>query len=700
MYELLPIKKTYIPPHPFATDWQAVIFRNYGTVRISSLAKTLKTDEETIEKEAIRLGLEGINYEPVWKEKGYITIIKNNWYLLDYDGICELAEMDKSQLAKTLFDDDFLFVKVGNFKPEVVSPVYAPLTDEQIRLTEEQAAIVRENRSSGRTPYFDFFKHAPKVCDTPTTEGDSLRMVYNYNELFGDNLMTGDFSAYTDEMLEKLSSLGINALWKHIVLYELVGLPFDENFGKGWEIRLKNLGTLCRRLAKYGIKLYLYLNEPRALPMSFFESRPHLLGVHDEQVGVLCTSAEETQKYLYDAIKKIVTEVPELGGFFSITGSENLTNCYSRREYDVNTCPRCRTRTRVQVCDEINDIYQRAIDDAGSNAKLIAWVWGWTWEMGWTLDETLEAVKGLPKKAAVMCVSEEGLIVRGDEGEAGLIDYSISQVGPSERTRKIFNAAKESGHNTVAKMQINNSWECASVPYIPCFELIWEHLQKLKDLDVDGHMLSWSLGGYPSFNLSLVSQAKAGGTLEDWYKKTFGEDWEKVQSAGMLFSKGFKKFPFSVSLAYFGPQNLGCANPFYEENTGLPSSMVGFPFDNLDMWRGYYSRSLFKKRFEEITDFWKQGLEELEGVKEYNSTSMKRIAEAVFCVLRSTYLQTKWILSKDLDAASEEFENTKRMIVLASEDAAIGFEACNHYLYTENTLLEKLISLQKILKKS
>ena len=699
MYELLPIKKVNLPPHPFATDWQAVIFRNFGTVSVSALAKVLKTQETIIESEAKRMGLEGIEYDPIWKEKGYITIIKNNWYLLDYAGICALAEMDEAQLAKTLFDDDFLFVKVGNFKPEVVAPTYAPLTEEQIRFTEEQAKTVWANRSKNRTPYFEFFKYVPKVNLSSQPQSDALRMVYNYNELFGDNLLTGDFSAYTDEMLEGLSKLGINALWKHIVLYELVGIPFDENFGKGWEIRLKNLGVLCRRLAQYGIKLFLYLNEPRALPLSFYEDKPHLLGVHDEQVGTLCTSAPETQKYLYDAIYKIVTEVPELGGFFSITASENLTNCYSRREYDIQACPRCRQRTRVEVCDEVNAIYQRAIKDANSDAKLIAWTWGWTSEMGWTLEETLEAVKNLPDGVDVMCVSEEGLIIRGDEGEAGLIDYSISQVGPSERTKKILRAAKENGHKTVAKMQINNSWECASVPYLPCFDLVWQHLQNLKELDVDGHMLSWSLGGYPSFNLSLVSQAKGGGTLEEWYQQMFGADWQQVQTAGKYFSDGFKNFPFSVSLAYFGPQNVGCANGFYEQPTGLTATMVGFPFDCIDSWRGYFSRKLFMERFAALTTLWKEGLEALTQVKEYNSLSVKRIAEAAYCVLRSTYLQGKWILERDVEAAQEEYHNTQRLLMLAAEDPSIGFEACNHYLYNENTLLEKLLSLDKLLKK-
>ena len=696
MYELLPIQKVNIPPHPFATDWQAVIFRNFGTVSVSALAKVLKTDEKTVETEAKRLGLEGMTYDPAWKDKGYITVIKNNWYLLDYAGICALTEMTETQLAKTLFDDDFLFVKVGNFKPEVTAPIYTPLTEEQIRLTEAQAKIVRENRSKNRTPYFQFFKYVPNVDGISAQSSNELRMVYNYNEPFGDNLMTGDFSAYTDEMLEGLSKLGINAIWKHIVLYELVGLPFDARFGEGWETRLKNMRALCQRLQKYGIKLWLYLNEPRALPMSFYEDKPHLLGVRNEQVGVLCTSAPEVQEYLYNSIKKIVTAVPELGGFFSITASENLTNCYSHPQYDINACPRCRHRTRVEVCGEINAIYQRAIEDAGSSAKLVAWTWGWTEAMGWTMEETLSAVRNLPQSADVMCVSEEGLVIHGDEGDTHLVDYSISQVGPSQRTKEIFLAAKESGHKTVAKMQINNSWECASVPYLPCFELIWEHLQNLKALDVDGHMLSWSLGGYPSFNLSLVSHAKAGGTLDGWYQTAFGEDWQAVKTASGYFSVGFRNFPFSVTAAYFGPQNVGCANPFYAENTGLPSSMVGYPFDNIDMWRGTFSRKAYAERFRVLSEEWKKGTEALSAVKTHNACNMKRIAEAAYCVLRSVYLHCQWILERDTAAAEEEFANTKRLITLSAEDPSIGYEASNHYLYNENTLLEKLLSLDRL----
>lgn len=700
MHTLLKEKQIKIPPHPFATDWQAVIFKNYGTVKTENLAKVLKTDVATIEKEAARLGLDGRSYNPNWKDKGYITIIRNNWHLLGYDGICTLAETSEEQLAKTLLEDDFLFVKVGGFKPAVVTPTYSPLTPEQIAETEKQAKIVRENRSEKGFPYFNFFKYVPQIQEK-AEKTDALAMVYNYNELFGDNLFTGDFFAYSDEILQSLSQVGITALWKHVVLYDLVGLPFDERYGEGWETRLKNLKVLCDKLEKYGIKLYLYLNEPRAMPIAFFEGREELLGVHDDEVGALCTSSEPVQKYLYEGVKKLVENVPNLGGFISITMSENLTNCYSRcDQYDIKACPRCSQRTRKEVCVEINELYQKAIKDAGSSAKLLAWTWGWTEAFGWSPAETLAGVSDLSKEISVMCVSEEALKIPTDEGgEFSLVDYSISQVGPSERTAKIFKTAKESGHKVVAKMQINNSWECSAVPYLACFDLIWEHLQNLRALDVDGHMYSWSLGGYPSFNLSLAAHAKTGKPLEAWYQNTFGDDWENVKKASEAFSAAFRQLPFGVSFLYFGPQNIGCANPFYEEPTGLTSTMVGFPYDDIDAWRGGFKKQTFKAKLQAMAEGWKQGLAFLESVKGYNASCVKRIASATYCLLYSTYLQTEWVLTRDKKAAEAEWENTQNMLKLAAQDGTIGYEASNHYLFNENTLLEKLLNLQKILNK-
>ena len=43
----------------------------------------------------------------------------------------------------------------------------------------------------------------------------------------------------------------------------------------------------------------------------------------------MCTSVPEVREYLAASVESICRAVPELAGFFTITGSENLTNCWS-----------------------------------------------------------------------------------------------------------------------------------------------------------------------------------------------------------------------------------------------------------------------------------------------------------------------------------------------------------------------------------
>ena len=94
-------------PNLFPTRWQAVLFHNYGLVPAQRLAYVLGCDTETIEHEAKELGLIPMFYTPLWDEKGYITLIRNNWYLLDYDQLCLLLDVDAKKLDFILQNDDF-----------------------------------------------------------------------------------------------------------------------------------------------------------------------------------------------------------------------------------------------------------------------------------------------------------------------------------------------------------------------------------------------------------------------------------------------------------------------------------------------------------------------------------------------------------------------------------------------------------------
>ena len=86
------IQRVKLPENIFPTKWQTVIFRNYGLVSIENIAAVLGCTTQTVKTEALRLGLQKTDCDGVWEKKGYITIIRNNWYLLPYEQLTKLLQ--------------------------------------------------------------------------------------------------------------------------------------------------------------------------------------------------------------------------------------------------------------------------------------------------------------------------------------------------------------------------------------------------------------------------------------------------------------------------------------------------------------------------------------------------------------------------------------------------------------------------------
>ena len=196
---------------------------------------------------------------------------------------------------------------------------------------------------------------------------------------------------------------------------------------------------------------------------------------------------------------------------------------------------------------------------------------------------SLHVTKTMPTYAAlmdknidIMCVSEFGTHKNENVGE-----YSISHGEPCFETIKFLKHARKLGHKVWAKIQVNNCWEMSSVPTLPCFELIINHLTKLKKLGVNDIMLSWTLGGFPSFNISLTNSVLSKDfNYNLWLKEEFEDNAIYIKMVSHLLSEGFKKFPFNLHLLYFSPLSLGPANMIYSEPTGKKATIVTFPYDD------------------------------------------------------------------------------------------------------------------------
>ena len=82
----------------------------------------------------------------------------------------------------------------------------------------------------------------------------------------------------------------------------------------------------------------------------------------------------------------------------------------------------------------------------------------------------------------------------------------------------------------------------------------------------------------------------------------------------------------------------------------------------------------------------------------WNNTNAK--ASTAYIHFKADLLQTKFSYYKrDLakykteiaELIAQEREITERLLVLAGENPAIGFEASNHYFYNDRTLTEKIL---------
>ncbi len=186
---------------------------------------------------------------------------------------------------------------------------------------------------------------------------------------------------------------------------------------------------------------------------------PNCSAIPNGPEGTLCTSTPEVQKYLSDSITQLCEAAPQLGGFFTITASENLTNCYA---HVVETpCPRCSKRKAYEVLAEVNLIIARAARKVNKDIKVLAWNWGWTGRFD-SWDDMAQAIGD--EGARVMCTSEEGVKKTIGGIETSVIDYSISLVGPGENAKNIWKTCRKHGVKTLAKVQFNNTWECLPFP--------------------------------------------------------------------------------------------------------------------------------------------------------------------------------------------------------------------------------------------
>src|SRR5208337_1253352 len=131
--------------------------------------------------------------------------------------------------------------------------------------------------------------------------------------------------------------------------------------------------------------------------------------------------------------------------------------------------------------------------------------------------------------------------------------------------------------------------------------------------------------------------------------------------------------------------------------------MVGFPYDDLNAWRGPYPAEVFASQFEKVASGWQKGITELRSVTGSAATEDQRLALAAGLHFESVANQARFILARAAGRRDEmariarsEARLARALYDLTLDDSRIGFESSNQYYYMPLDLVEKVVNCESI----
>ena len=550
-----------------------------------------------------------------------------------------------------------------------------------------------------------------------------------------------------DNELDKIASFGYNGIWINQPLRDYTPSNIFPEFGHKSDYYLRLLDSLSNRALKHGIKVYMYLLEPRAILTDdpFWSKYPELKGQHFFQEGfnlnynALCSSRQMVRDYLYDSLQKICSRIDM--SFFAITAAEDFSTCVGKLVSDEqakkihcgkphgimvrNDCPLCSERTGAEIISELLNTLHSGIIAGNPNADLIAWDWGWR-KLPW--KNTVKDILDKLHKDIIYISDFEIGGKRCLQQKQGVFEYSLGYVGPSESFTEFTSYAREHDRRAGAKLQVGTTHEIASVPNLPLIHNLWEKVYKAQKAGISVAFASWNLGTYQTMNTYLFGHAFKSNKPVPWkeflkmacdYLSVPRDVSPKLEKAWHYFEYAMQNFPFSVPMLYQGPVNYAPAYWLPPKQTqGTPTGMSCHKIkrgDDLGYCCGNYSLDEVILLFGKLVDFWSEGLKFMDEVRAslclptsrfmeefYNAKCIYHVYRSTLNVFRVYKLCRNWhddMLPQYIQLCEDEIENCEKLLPLLKCDKRLGMHLeCKEYMFDEGSVKEKIERLKSITK--
>ena len=556
-----------------------------------------------------------------------------------------------------------------------------------------------------------------------------------------DETVTAD-EVYTDQVLAKIAKSGFNGIWVHGLLHHIVSESIFPELGTNAPTHQEKLNKLIERAGKHNIKVYIYMQPPRALPISnttFWENHSDVAGQIEEiegddnsesfQVQSMCTSTAKVRNYLKNATGKLGEALPLLGGIILITASEYPAHCVARRgrvlgalgeiENLAVDCPRCAKRNSEDIVVEVIKLIHDGIRSVSNSIEIIAWNWSWSFYVDAPCEEMISQ---LPKDVILMVGFERGgkKDILGHK-DSKIDEYSISYAGPSEQCIESFDLARKHGLRCFAKLQFGTTHELATVPNLPLIGNLFKKAAYVKKNNLAGFMGCWNFGNMITANtaafnwfLSTESPTEQEPALSQFAINYFGEcDSSKIRAAWDAFADAMNNYPFCIPYLYTGPTNYALSfishpAPLNGKTSGrswlgdergddLSNAIADFSLEEIIMGFG-----LLVEKWDKAVELLKLGLTNVNSLHAAEEIANAEVCAGAFRSTRNLFriykLRLDWNnekLTEYNEITKDELQNIKRALPYVEQDKRFGYHSEAHcYMFNAEDIRKKILAIE------
>lgn len=468
------------------------------------------------------------------------------------------------------------------------------------------------------------------------------------------------------------------------------------------------------------------------------------------------TGEPENVEGLRKLVRDVVTEFPEIRGYVLLTEGFYYKKWFGaggQGDEDLRAWAREWAKAVGVAAEEAHKI----------NPKIEILPWEYNIAFSPDQVETKAYVMTqLPESTIPLLTFENGKSFELDGQKGYLRDYAINQVGPAEVTQaQLLETRKRNFRAVYSKADTFASWQFGVFPYLP-FPYQWHARYKaMEEWGIDGALEAWSYGFKPNWVAEMrawsawTDAPPLDDLLRQIARREFGPDGvEDALAAWKHFSEAIQVYPdtgpnwgscnaLAAPLFFQKPkpramtvnhswsdQNLWSAhsqlNPYWPY---VPSRLIFWPDftntrDRAKDYIGFFTVPVFQKYLNLAADRMEKGLQTYRRAA-LNAPESKResafrevlLAEQLQRMIRAEHAiidfeQQRLALARSTDPTEKRALLDKMTAILQEEreravssretarrDSRLGYEWEQDYIYTPDTIDEKLKLIDETLNR-